>query len=75
MRVELELELEVPSVPNFIFFKMPPSSRREWFFESPKMSLGELTDDKLIEIAEEWKKKLLERAAEQRKGVRDGSRE
>lgn len=62
----VKIDLVTPKVPNFIFLHGTPKTRQEGFKESPKVSLGELDDETLRQIGDEWTQALLKRAQEQR---------
>lgn len=64
---DIKLELATPTVPNFIIIKVPAVIGCREFKESPKITLGELTDEQLNQICAEWKDNLFKRAYEQRK--------
>jgi len=54
MEIEAKLSIKVPKVPNFILYAESDG----------KVSIGDLTDEQLTEIAEAWKADLLKRAAQ-----------
>ena len=61
-----EIVFLVPKVPNFIMHEGIVGERQDGFKESPKTPIGDLTDAQLIQIANEWRKNLLELAREKR---------
>lgn len=64
---KIEIELEIPSVPNFIFAKnRKPGRRQDGWKEAAKFAIAELSDEQLGSIADDWKVALLERARESR---------
>ena len=66
---DIKLKLKTPSVPNYILFEMPIGQRQDGFQENPKVRVGDLTDEQLEEIAEEWKHALFKKAKEQRENI------
>ena len=60
----IETKLQVPRVPNFIIHETKPGSREDGWKDGPKTSIGDLTDEQLREIGEEWTEALIARAAE-----------
>lgn len=65
----MKLVLDVPSVPNFVFFLYdgPPRKRQDGFKEREGVDIADLTDETLNSLAEEWRLKLLNHAAARRK--------
>lgn len=63
---KIEQKLITPSVPNFIIVESLPSKRQDGFKEGPKISIGDLPDAVLEEIANDWKNALLQRARQMR---------
>lgn len=62
MKIKIETELEIPSVPNFILIKQSASLKQEGFRESPKIHIKDLSREVLCAIADEWKSELLKKA-------------
>lgn len=59
---QIKLKLKTPSTPNYIIIESPPGFRQDGYQESPKISIGELSNETLEEIAREWKVELLAKA-------------
>jgi predicted phosphoribosyltransferase len=65
---EIVQKLITPSVPNFIFMEAPPGKRQDGVnFDRLKVSIADLSDETLEELARDWKNDLLKRAYELRK--------
>lgn len=57
-----------PTVPNFVKIMMSERGKRQdGFTESPTVSVGELSNEQLESLANDWKKKLFENAERMRK--------
>jgi len=63
---EIKMKLKTPSVPNFIVIETTPGKREDGFKEAPTIRVGDLSNETLEEIAEDWKRALFENAARQR---------
>lgn len=59
---KIKMNLITPKVPNFISIESPPGARQDGFKEFPTISIADLDDEVLEEIAEEWRLDLLARA-------------
>ncbi len=59
---EITQKLVTPRVPNFIMIEGPTGRRQDGFIESTKVSIADLADDQLLQIAEDWKSDLIARA-------------
>lgn len=60
---EITLKIKTPQIPNYVRVLMPD----ERLDEGSMVSIGDLTDDQLESLAEDWKKKLLTVAKHKRK--------
>ncbi len=60
--MKIEMELVLPSTPNFIGIKMPPVARQDGFKDLPTIHISELTDKQLEEIGAAWTKELVQKA-------------
>lgn len=56
MKLQTEIEIEIPRVPNFIMIKSPKSDE--------KISIADLTTEQLEMIAREWTKNLIKHSKE-----------
>lgn len=64
---EITFKLKTPSVPNFILIEDNKiGTRQEGFKESPKVSLGDLTEEQIDGVAESFRLAMHERAKIQR---------
>lgn len=64
---EIIQKLKTPSVPSFIFMEMPVGRKQDGFTEAPKISIADLSNETLEEIASDWKFELLRTADRLRK--------
>lgn len=62
MKIKIEIELEIPSVPNFILIKQSASPKQEGFRQPPTIHIKDLSREALCAIADEWKIELLKKA-------------
>lgn len=62
IKVTIEQELQLPSVPNFIFLKQSEALKQDGFRESPKVHIKDLSYEALVQIGDAWKKELLSKA-------------
>ena len=59
----ITLKLETPNVPHFVrLANQQPSLRQEGFKEAMTISIADLNEEQLTELADKWKVKLLEQA-------------
>ena len=70
--VEITQKLATPKVPNYIMIESKPSPHQDGMVGSPKVSIADLSDKQLRDIAEEWKDALLSRAHQIRTDRRAG---
>lgn len=54
MSVEIKLKIKTPRVPNFVSIEMPEHARSEGFKELPSISIADLSEDQLNDIASNW---------------------
>lgn len=66
LRLTTEIVYLIPRIPNFIMHESKPRPKQNGFTEGPKTPIGGLTDNQLIEIADQWKLNLLEKARSDR---------
>lgn len=60
---EIKMKLKTPTTPNFISIDMQMNvQRQDGFKEGLSISIGDLKDEELIELANEWKIELLAKA-------------
>lgn len=65
---EIKQKLKVPKTPNFVFVEAAaPGLKQDGFKELPSISIADLSDAVLSELADEWKAELLASAAQLRK--------
>jgi len=71
MKIVKELEIKIPSVPNFIILESKEVySRKDG---PPSIPVGDLSDEQLKEVAALWTSELLRKADEQRSRSGRGS--
>lgn len=63
---ELKVKLKPFRVPEYVIQDMPADPRHDGFKEPPKYHLGQLDDDLLLEMCEDFKNNVLEKAREWR---------
>lgn len=64
--MKLEIEIQIPAVPNFILLVADPIERQVGFQETPKVSIAKFSHKELEEIGRLWTCKLIKRADELR---------
>ena len=68
MKLNMEIEIQIPTVPNFIAVKGKTVLRQEGFkAESNSIPVQDFSDEDLIKIAEDWKNTLLANARAKRR--------
>jgi hypothetical protein len=60
--MEVKLQLQPMSVPNYVIAMMPPRERQEGMIESPKFHLRELGPEVLAELCDEFRKNVFAKA-------------
>ena len=69
---EIKFKLCTPTVPNFIFIDMGQvGKRQDGYREKPKVSLAELSEEQIDQVAENYRLALHERANQKRKAPTD----
>lgn len=66
MKIELEVNLDLPSVPNFLTLTGITNYNGAGNNTNATVRVGQVSDQQLIMLAEKWKDSLLEKARQQR---------
>ena len=55
---DMKFKLRIPSIPNYISIESPPGLRQEGFKEN-SISIADISDELLSDLADEWKAELI----------------
>lgn len=73
MKIKLEQEVQPFQVPNFVIVVAKPRPKQEGFVEATKYALGDLADETLEMLCDQFRRDVFARAKQQRAGDEERS--
>lgn len=67
--IKVEQKLKPFRVPNYVVAEQRPRSRQEGFVEGAKYELGELSEEVLQRLCDQFREDVMKRAEEQRENA------